>query len=226
MWKALFVKELRQSLWILLPTLAAYAVFILEVTRVSILPSIISGMRGYGYGPNTHEIPFVADQIPTIFVIITGLFATALGLWQAMGESFRGTYGMLLHLPLSRRKSIGFKLVWGAACVLGCGATVLLVLGLWAATPGTHASPFEWSMTWSSWWMLAVLPILYFGAFLSGVRPAHWYGTRLFPLLVAGLVVAFLAGSPWPWLNATVWPLSVGGLLWAIDASVDERDFS
>jgi hypothetical protein len=98
MWKALFVKELRQSLWITLPTLAAYVVFILEVTRVSILPSLISGMRGYGYGPNTHEIPFVGDQIPTIFGIITGLFATTLGLWQALGEAFRGTDGIQTRL--------------------------------------------------------------------------------------------------------------------------------
>lgn len=225
MWKALFVKELRQSLWITLPAAAAYLVFILEVTRVSILPSLINGMR-YGYGPNTDEIPFVGDQIPTNFGIVTGLFATALGLWQAMGESFRGTFGMLLHLPLSRRKTIGFKLAWGAACVLGCGATALLVLGLWAATPGTHASPFEWSMTWSSWWLLALQPILYLGAFLAGIRPSHWFGTRLFPLIAAGLVVAFLASSPWIWPNAMIWLLSVGGFLSAIDAAVVERDFS
>jgi hypothetical protein len=45
-------------------------------------------------------------------------------------------------------------------------------------------------------------------------------------MIVAGLVVAFLAGSPWLWLNAMIWLLSVGSFLWAIDVSVDERDFS
>jgi hypothetical protein len=43
------------------------------------------------------------------------------------------------------------------------------------------------------------MPLVYLGAFLSGLRPARWYGTRLLPLAASGLLTAFLAIFAWWW---------------------------
>ena len=52
--------------------------------------------------------------------------------------------------------------------------------------PGTHASPFFWWMTANAWVALGFIAIVYPAAFLTGLRPARWFGTRLLPLAAAG----------------------------------------
>ena len=87
------------------------------------------------------------------------------------------------------------KLLVGVAVYLVCAAAAILVYAWWAATPGTHASPFEWSMTVPIWKVWITMPLLYLGAFLSGIRPARWVGTRLLPLAAAGTLVLLLPRS-------------------------------
>ena len=51
------------------------------------------------------------------------------------------------------------------------------------------------------------IPILYFGAFLSGLRPGRWYGTQFLPLFAGILLYVvlqvvdgeLLTGSSWYW---------------------------
>jgi hypothetical protein len=131
----------------------------------------------------------------------------------------------LLHRPVSRRRIYGAKLLVGLTTCLICGLAPFLMYAFWAATPGTHASPFEWSMTkdvWVAWlWMTAI----YLGAFLSGIRPAAWLGTRLAPL-AAAVLSGFLS-----WWDAS----TAGGLVFlgvanvvliiAIFRVVESRDF-
>ena len=122
-----------------------------------------------------------------------GRSGDCLGLRQTVGESIHGTWMFLLHRPVGWTRLIGVKLLVGVALYLVCGAAAILVYAWWAATPGTHASPFEWSMTVPTWKVWIVMPIVYLGgAFLSGMRPARWVGTRL------------LAAWPPP----ACWPLS------------------
>jgi len=45
-----------------------------------------------------------------------------------------------------------------------------------------------------------VVSLFYFGAFLSGLRPARWFGTRVLPLIAVALPVSLLLTMPWPWL--------------------------
>jgi hypothetical protein len=54
-------------------------------------------------------------------------------------------------------------------------------------------------MTAPAWWTVIVIPTLYFGAFLSGIRPARWFGTRLLPLVAASVAVIGLYALPWKW---------------------------
>ena len=52
-------------------------------------------------------------------------------------------------------------------------------------------------LTQPAWRLCFMLPLVYFGAFLSGLRPARWFGTRLLPLAAAGFFVWFVMSIPW-----------------------------
>jgi hypothetical protein len=135
-------------------------------------------------------IPFVSDQSNFhSFFFIAGLLAFVVGLWQTLMESSRNTYQFLLHRPLSRNAIFGTKLAVGIAGVSAVSAVPILYYALWAATPGNHASPFEWSMTGWTWRLWIQMPLLYAGAFLSGLRPARWFGSRLLPLACAVAII-------------------------------------
>jgi hypothetical protein len=54
-------------------------------------------------------------------------------------------------------------------------------------------------MTGFAWRLCFLMPLVYLGAFLSGLRPARWFGTRLLPLAACGLLTAFLATLAWWW---------------------------
>ena len=70
-----------------------------------------------------------------------------------------------------------------------------------------------------------VLPIVYLGAFLSGMRPGRWFGTRLAPLAGAILWASFANLMPLWWLFV---PLALLGYvcgLASIAYYAETRDF-
>ena len=94
------------------------------------------------------------------------------------------------------------KLSTGIGLLLVCTLLPILIYATWAALPGTHPGPFEWSMTGPAFQVWLLLPLAYLGAFASGIRPARWFGSRLLPLVSVGLPASVLAMlSPW-WLIA------------------------
>jgi hypothetical protein len=212
MFRAMAWKELRETLWIVLLILAAFALTCCGSLRSALdwdfLPSFSAGSANY--------IPFVEDSFfGGRFWWLCAAATLALGLRQSLGESRHHTYPFLLHRPASRCWLIGMKLFVGLGIYLTAGASLILLYGHWAATPGKHASPFEWSMTVPTWTTMFAMTSLYLGAFLTGIRPARWFGTRLMPLLatVPMLLVAFADVSPWfnvlvlvadAWLIATI----------------------
>jgi hypothetical protein len=123
-----------------------------------------------------------------------------MGFRQSAWEVSQGTFLFLLHRPRQRSTIILTKLASGLIAFLVCASLPILLYGAWAAIPGHNPSPFEWSMTASSWWMAALSFQLYYGAFLSGLRPARWFGTRLLPLVAVSLVVLFFVRQPTGWL--------------------------
>ena len=182
--RALAIKELRETriewilgaAWMFVVAMDAMRIPILpESFRVPILPS---SQRG--------EIPFVGAQIASSVGVGMAFIGAALGLRQTVGELRRGTYPLTLHLPLSWRAIFAVKIAVGLALVCGLGAAALGVISIWAATPGHHPSPFEWSMTCSAWRVWFAAPIVYLGGIATGLLPARWFGTRLFPLIAAG----------------------------------------
>src|SRR6185503_13555355 len=116
----------------------------------------------------------------------------ALGFKQSLGDLLGDAQLFLLHRPLSRRRIYATKILVGLSVYLVCGVVPILIYAAWAALPGTHASPFAWSMTSPSWVIWLVLTAVYLGALLSGVRPAAWFGTRLAPLVAAVSLTLFI----------------------------------
>jgi ABC-type transport system involved in multi-copper enzyme maturation permease subunit len=189
--KALVRKELREVFGTAVVALVAYLLLVINLMGASIFPRVIAS--------GTHEVPFVGGEFETIFLLVSVTFAAALGFRQSAGESSRGTFLFLLHRPVRRDFIFLSKLAVGGAVFVFCASMPILLYGAWAAIPGHHASPFEWSMSGSAWQQLLLSMLLYLGAFLSGLRPARWFGTRLLPLFAALGMFALLSELPlWP----------------------------
>ena len=181
-------KELREVVLLAAIALTVYLVLAvslmgLRAPVLQVLPIAPPALWAGGGG----GIPFVGVSFTDHFANLFGALAILLGFRQTVGESVHGTYQFLLHLPLSRRRIIGCKLAVGTAVYLVVAAVPLVGYSVWAAVPGTHASPFAWSMTltsWQAWWSMTML---YFAAFLCGLRAARWFGSRLLPQIAAVL---------------------------------------
>jgi hypothetical protein len=176
--RALAFKELRETRGIAAVALGCYLVLVaslLDLKAFAFVPGIPA---------TTTEIPFVGTEFIKPYIWITLVFAATLGFWQSVGESTRGTFLFLLHRPVSPDGIVLTKLATGLAVLGVCGAVPVVLYAWWAGVPGHFPGPFEWSMTASAWKAAAVFgPSFYLGAFLSGIRPARWYGTRLLPLI-------------------------------------------
>jgi hypothetical protein len=179
MFRAMVMKELRETRGIALLGLAAYGL-VLWITITQIVK----------WRPQT--IPFVDDGFIAGYAWVSGALAIALGMRQTLGESMAGAYPFLFHRPATLRWMIGVKLLVGLVVYLLCGLLPILVYGSLAATPGAHASPFLWSMAIPALTAWLIMTVFYFGAFLSGIRPGRWFYSRLFPLAGAGLA-AFIS---------------------------------
>ena len=217
MLRTLATKELRETGLIALAALAVYAYFLTGAMGFRLLPF---------FPTDTGVIPFLAGIFPGAFIWVSGGLAIALGFRQSMWETTRNTWLFLLQRPAPWLWLIGVKLVVGLILYLVCAATPVLLYAWWAATPGTHASPFEWSMTWPTWRVWFTMSAIYLAAFLCGIRPAHWLWSRLWPLAGTAVLVFLIQWLPW-------WPiLGLGAvvcldvlLLAAILAAARDRDY-
>jgi hypothetical protein len=221
MLKTLALKELRETIGLAAVALILSLGFVAGGMGVRLLP-FTSGRSG--------AIPFIDDPLLFPLGLIAGVLAVALGFRQTAWESAFGTDQFLLHRPVSRLEMVGMKLLVGVVVLVAFSYLPILVYAWWAATPGTHASPFEWSMTWPFWRMPLLMTVVYLGSFLSGIRPARWVGTRLAPFAGAGFLAFVLMTVPWwsiwwslGWTVATV--LLAALLIVAILFAVRVRDF-
>ena len=117
------------------------------------------------------DVPFVQGNFDSMLFFIGGVLAIALGFRQSAWEPSQGTALYLLHLPLTRRTIFLTKLMTGIGLLLACTLLPIAIYATWAATPGTHPGPFEWSMTGPAFRIWLIMPLVYLGAFASGIRP-------------------------------------------------------
>lgn len=217
--KALIYKELRENLPIALGALVLYLFVVGNAIGLQVLP-----WDGGTYG----VVPFVGGPFIFNFACICAGFALVLGIRQTVGEAVHGTWLVLLHRPLGLRRQILLKIFVGASLYLLVAAIPILLYAWWAATPGNHASPFFWSMTEPAWRVWLIMILVYLGAFTSGVRPARWWGSRLWPLVATGGVVFVLATNP-AWPTAAIWlgiVVIAAAILWAnVTTVIRLRDY-
>ncbi|MBN2292500.1 MAG: hypothetical protein JXM70_08755 [Pirellulales bacterium] len=189
MFRAMALKEFREIRGVALAAMIIYGIITIAAIDYR------SPLNLFLYLPiNWREgIPFVYDSFVGKFYFFAALMAIILGLWQTFGESVRGTYPFLLHRPASTSWLMGMKLLVGTVVYLVASAIPLLIYGIWAATPGNHASPFEWSMTEPVWVSWSAMTIVYLGAFLTGIMPGRWYHARFLPLAASILVMVGVA---------------------------------
>jgi hypothetical protein len=187
MTSALTYKEIRENIGIASLGLAA----LLAVAVANMGWGVLIGWRIYG------AIPFVSDGFFTPFVLLASGLAIALGLRQSVGDFLGEAYLFLLHRPVARRQVFAAKMLVGLALYAVCAVLPVLLYAWWASLPGTHASPFEWSMTGDAWLACLSISVIYLGAFLSGIRPGAWFGTRLMPLAATLLIPILIALLPW-----------------------------
>jgi hypothetical protein len=194
MWKALALKELRETFWIAGIAAIVLAYYLIYHTGYDILSMQASPIGGM--------VPFHNDWFLNggRFAMVAVILALAIGFRQSAWESVRGTYLFLVYRPISREQLFAVKLGVGLGLHLAVTGAAILFYAFWAALPGTHASPFFWSMTDNEWMLWISTSALYFGAFLCGIREARWYGTRLFPLAAVAVVAIMANELPLPWL--------------------------
>jgi hypothetical protein len=190
---------------------------------------LVAGQIGFSPLPFTTNylgrIPFVSDSFGGQFLLIAGGLALALGFRQSIGDFLGDAQLFFLHRPVSRGKIYLAKVMVGLGIFLASGMTPILLYAGWAATPGTHASPFVWSMTSASWVSWLALTAVYLGALLSGIRPAAWFGTRLAPL-IAAVAAALLLSYCW-FAVALAFVIAADALLiYLILAVAQSRDFA
>lgn len=193
MFRTMALKELRETRGITLLALAAYALLV--------------AAEASPWGARQRYLaPFLNDGVfYGWFICISAVMAIALGLRQTLGESVPGTYPFLYHRPADRRWLIGVKLLTGSVLYLVCAAIPIVAYGIWAGTPGTHPSPFAWSMTGPAWYFWFGMTLIYLGAFLAGVRPGRWYRSRILPLAAGGFAM-FMASVAFFDLYEPLWP--------------------
>ena len=162
MYKALAIKELRETAWLAALALVAYTLILFKLT----------GYDLWGRWEPVSSVPFDDGKITFWSGVVAALFGMVLGIRQTWWESLRGTSVFLLHRPISRRALIATKLIMGGLLFLVATGLPLVIYSLWAAQPGTHASPFFWSMTGTCWWFWFAFPMVYAAAFLTGLRDA------------------------------------------------------
>jgi hypothetical protein len=212
--RAMAKKELRETAGIVVLAMLTY------------LALVGRAVEAYQIFNDSFEaIPFVSGDFDEYYVVLTSVFALALGWRQSGWEGLRGTYVFLLHRPATRTAMITTKVATGLALLLALGVWPILIYALWASTPGKHASPFEWSMTVPAWshWMAA--PVLYLGAFLTGLRSARWFGTKLLPLVAAGSCYYAFSFFESPWAVSTSVAIVGGLFFWAILQVATRRDY-
>lgn len=216
---ALIRKELRELAPWLAAALLADVILVLGMIQPDSLNRLYGGLFKLWY------LPFQSSDSIMYLVLITLATALVVGFRQTVPEDLQRTYLYLLHLPTTRRAIILVKVMVGATAVFVVAALPIVVIGLWATTPGSLPGPYTWRMTEPAWQVAVSGVLVYLAVFLSGLRPARWWFSRLFPIVTALLLMMICMEIPWMWLAYTVPPVSSLLMLLAADAVATTRDF-
>lgn len=133
--------------------------------------------------------PFVTCSFQEFFLGIQSCLALALGFRQTVWEHTQGTFLLLLHRPMDWQRIVRHKLLSGWLVLAIAGALPILLYVLVVTGLRPALAPFEWSLTWPCWRIIALSMALYLAAFVSGLRAGRWFGTRLLPMIGASILL-------------------------------------
>jgi len=192
---ALFRKELREVLpWMLLA-----AVVVLAIGGLDVLSMMRSGDQPppyYYFGEASgylriYSVLLVSDLwafAPLLLLTSCGLGLVVAGR-QFLFPGVVREWPFTLHRSTTRGAVLLAKLcAAGAAFLLGIGA-VWSVLYLYASQPGALRRPVEGRIYWQGWIYILLGVLAYFAAAVASLSRARWYATRLFPLVIAAIVI-------------------------------------
>ena len=215
----LLSKELREIWWMGLAALVAAAFVAFDAMGIG-----IGHDWRIDWGQRRGRIPFLSGDFRLGIGMTAICLGAGLGLWQTMSESITGTWSYLLHRPIRRGQIIATKLFAGVGILIISIGLPFLVYFLWALS-GVHAAPFEFWMMEDSLRLWAAGVVAYLAAFLTGIRTAHIYISRLWPVVPAGLIIA-AQEEAWPTVG---WCLVLAGivlLLPSIFFAAENRDYA
>jgi len=219
MFKAMLRKEFVEIRPVMFLAISALGFLVLlDVIAASVLtPPPSPAYNGFYDEPGFFHLSWM------IFLV----YALLLGFVQTLADSFQGTWGYLAHLPPGGRWIVSAKLRIGLAAFL-CPCVVFIVW--WTAVASarqTVVHPFAWPDVLAFAQMTLIGLLVYLGAFLSGLRPARWFGTRLLPLAGCGMLVWVFMGLPQWWVYGVLPLIVLCGLLTALILHVGKtRDFA
>jgi ABC-type transport system involved in multi-copper enzyme maturation permease subunit len=225
---AVMRKELRATAWVFGLAVFSFGWFLWEYGTTNLL-------RPYA---DQHLFPLLHPDWLWWYGFISASFAGGLGLVLSLNDGVRGTWAFGLFRPISRRAYIAAKLLVGSGMTLVIVGVPALVCLIQAALPGGSPWPFDWSCAQPVAEACGWGVVVFLGGFLSGIRPASWWWSRLWPLartVLLGLWFWFgssqMDGTPDEFTpsGAEYWVICavmVVMLVTAILSVVDERDFA
>ena len=154
MFRALFLKELREAWWLGLLPLAMMLYYSAVEAEFGLTPDFRLGFRHVTRPDDPHAMPLASGSFPLSALLWGCLLAGALGLWQTFRESQARTWHFLFHRPVDRLMILRAKMLAALLVFFVAIAVPAVMLCVWAAMPGTHASPFRWSLTHRVWFAI------------------------------------------------------------------------
>ena len=191
---ALLRKELRESLpWILLG-----CILLLGVGALIIRVYTVSGMYTWQYqnmkpGEAVDSYHLVSYSILNNINIWLICISVGLGLVLALrqfGLAFlTRTWPFMIHRSASKTIIIVSKLAAAGIVLYVCLGVIWTILYKYASQPRTFISPPPFRAFIDGWLFITLGAVTYLGTTLSVLSTSRWYTTRIFGLVVAGIVV-------------------------------------
>jgi hypothetical protein len=202
--KQLLYKEWREHFKTALIGLAIFALLLTLQVR-----SGATQLQNFALGGDSQSLaswvqPLLSDALLKEAVFFCAIFGALLGWLQIQAEKHPDLRAFLLHRPVARTTLLWSKLICGAGLyALGAGVP-LAGLVIYAVTPGHVAAPFEWAMVLPGLNAFLLGLVFYAAGLLTALRPARWYGSRMFGLAPALIAWGCLFELPEFWQSLAV----------------------
>jgi hypothetical protein len=183
------------------------------------------------YESRRHPAPqgdwMLDESLVYSFLIASVLLAMTISVLQCVTEEAQGTWRYAHSFPGGWRQILKLKLacgavtwvVWSSVAISIC----LLGIGLDRGSEGEPLGKLFDPMLRT----LVCVPIVYFGGYLTALRPARWYATRLLPLL--GVIPCWFLVLYLPnwWIVAPLVTVAFSAMLIGVIFHIAEtRDFA